>query len=114
YSTSFVAFWLFVRFHVYLAIFSAALIGWFLAWSLDRKVWQRAAVIGFLCLGLVLEFWCTLQLRSHWGKLRPYYNELVELTDWLGEHAAPEAVLANFGTSAAILAYSGCPIVLHP
>jgi hypothetical protein len=43
-----------------------------------------------------------------------YYDQLVELGEWLRTHAAPRPVLANFGVSAYILTYGQCPILLHP
>ncbi|MCX6309687.1 MAG: hypothetical protein NTY32_12965, partial [Bacteroidia bacterium] len=33
---------------------------------------------------------------------------------WLRRNVAPEPVLANFGVSAAIVTYGGCPVLLHP
>ena len=45
-------------------------------------------------------------------------DRYAEETDALMEHlrrfVAPEPVLANFGISAAIATYGGCPVVLHP
>lgn len=44
----------------------------------------------------------------------PYYRELEELNRWLRTSIPGEPVLANFGVSGSILAYGGCPVVLHP
>ena len=67
-----------------------------------------------LLLALTGETLNTLQRPEEQGRLNVYYRELNELTAWLRKNVAPEPVLANFGVSAAILAYGDCPILLHP
>ena len=43
-----------------------------------------------------------------------YAAETEELMEHLRTYVAPEPVLANFGISAGIATYGGCPVVLHP
>lgn len=105
---------LFVRFHVYVAIFGAALLGEF-AWHVHSgRGWGRWIMGPALTLGVLLEASHVLKDPGQWGRPNVYYKEVKELTDWLKEHVAPEPVLANFGVSGSILAYGECPIVLHP
>lgn len=111
---SLITFCFFVRFHVFFALFSAALMGWLAAWALEASWWKRIPVVMFLVFGLVAEAANTLHQPQRWGRGNVYYEELDELCTWLSEEVAPETVLANFGTSASILTYGGCPIVLHP
>ncbi len=49
-----------------------------------------------------------------WGRPNVYATETEALMDHLRTYAAPEPVLANFGISASIATYGGCPVVLHP
>jgi len=108
------SFVLFVRFHVYVAIFASAWTAWLLAWSLKRKAWVTWSVGVLVLLTVYIEWNHVLKEPARWGRPNVYYQELMELTDWLKEHVAPEPVLANFGVSAAILTYGHCPIILHP
>lgn len=114
YIASLVAFILLVRFHVFLAIFSAALLGWWAAWSLRRQWWVRLVVLALLVLGTAVEAAHVLKKPWRWGRPNVYYAEARDLTRWLLDHAAPDPVLANFGISASVAAYGGCPVVLHP
>jgi hypothetical protein len=50
----------------------------------------------------------------HWGRPNVYADETEALMKHLRTYVAPEPVLANFGISASIAAYGGCPVVLHP
>jgi hypothetical protein len=111
---SFVAYWLFVRLHVFTALFFAALLGAWVAWAVRRGALARAVVGVLLLLALVAEAGNTLRLPEKQGRLGVPYRELNELTAWLRAHVAPAPVLANFGVSAAVLTYGGCPILLHP
>lgn len=104
----------FVRFHVILAIFVAALTGVLAAGSTAWGGWRQWVCISAFSLGLVVEAGRVLSEPEKLGRTGVYYPELVGLTDWLREHGDGRTVLANFGTSGAILAYAGCPIVLHP
>lgn len=114
FSTTFIAFWFFARFHVYLALFSSALLGvWAGGIGRYRGLWRWGAG-GLLAAGLAMELVHTLHRPERWGRINVYYKELDELADWLKEHAAPDPVLANFGASAYIAAYGKCAIILHP
>lgn len=170
---SFIAFVFFVRFHVFLAITSAVLVGcgvardwskrdWFVVGMLaaiavalgynDRELlkglmrnhavllcltiagavmvalvvgWAskpfnrlRAFVLVIFLLALAGESYNTLRDRWRWMRTVEfpvdYYADLNEMTDWLREWIRGEPVVASFGVSGSILAYGGCPILLHP
>ncbi len=120
------AFVLFIRFHVFLAIFCAAILGWLGARAFPRKGESRRAdvvarwrIAGWIvCLllsfGIAAEAAHTLDRPERWGRNIPYVAEQVELAGWLRDNAPEAPVLANFGLSAFLLAYAGNPIVLHP
>jgi hypothetical protein len=111
YAVSLAAFVLFVRFHVFLAVFSAAILG---AWAASGRNWVlRVLVISALVTGMAVEAWYTLDRPERWGRW-VYYKEIEELTQWMHRYVRPEPVLANFGVSASILTYGECPILLHP
>lgn len=111
---SFAAFGLFVRFHVFAAIFAAALLGLWAARQSARPVLLRVFVLMLLMAGVVVEAAQVLyKPAERWGRF-VYYRELKELCSWLRRYASPEPVLANFGVSAAALEYGKCPILLHP
>ena len=112
--TSIVAYIFFVRFHVYVALFGAAWLGWWWAWASARGGKWAHGVRWVILLGLCLEAWPALARPGQWGRVNVYYRELEELTTWFKEHADREPVLANFGVSASILAYGDNPIILHP
>lgn len=112
--TSFLAFILFFRFSVFVAVFSAALLGLWAAWTTARFGWGRAAALAVLVGGGVGEMAHTVRNAGMWGPQGVLYPQLEELGAWLRAHAAPEPVLANFQTSGFVLAYGRCPIVLHP
>ncbi|NKB23630.1 MAG: hypothetical protein GKR87_04485 [Kiritimatiellae bacterium] len=120
YSTSLVTCLFFVRFHVYLSIFSSALLGWWVVWVNERTgpskrlAWTRQSLWVIILIGFVMEARNTLNRPDRWGRQGVYYAELNELNTWLKEHVSPEPVLANFGVSASILGYGNCPIILHP
>lgn len=111
---AFIGYWFFVRLHVFLVVFLAALVGWWAAWAGRRGPWARAAVAMAVLLMLAVETVHTVDRPEQYGRVGVYYRELSELTTWLRRNVAPESVLANFGVSAAILAYGDCPILLHP
>ncbi len=111
---SFVAYWFFVRLHVFTALFMAALLGAWVAWVARRGLLARAVVGVVVLLTLVAEAGNTLRRPEDQGRLGVHYRELNELTAWLRANVAPAPVLANFGVSAAILTYGECPILLHP
>lgn len=109
-----VGYWFFVRLHVFVILFMAAVLGWWAAWSVRRAWWVGVVVAIFLLLTLAMETANTIQAPEQQGRLNVSYRELTGLTDWLRKNVAPEPVLANFGVSASILAYGDCPILLHP
>ncbi len=114
FCSSLIAYVLFVRFHVYVAVFGAACVGWCWAWSVHRKGWAPCLVWPLVFIGLVAESSRTLADPGRWGRPNVYYREAIEVTDWLRDNGAPAPVLANFGISASVLSYGECPIVLHP
>ncbi|MFH0952969.1 MAG: hypothetical protein V1873_01425 [Verrucomicrobiota bacterium] len=111
---SLAAFVLLVRFHVFLAIFSAGVLGAWAAGAAVRRGWLRWVVLTILLAGMGAEAAHTLTRPERWGRTQVYYDELDDLVRWLGTHVVAEPVLANFGVSASILAYGKCPIILHP
>jgi hypothetical protein len=111
---SLLAFCFFVRFHVFLALFAAALAGCWVADAAGRATrWKVMAAVLLSC-GFVAEAGNTAYRPERWGRGNVYYAELKALAAWLREHAAPDAVLANFGTSGPVAAYGKCPVILHP
>ena len=112
---SLVAFILFVRMHVFAAIGFAASIGLLGAWGLRRRNILWRSLIAFLLLaGAAAEGANVLRDPVRWGTGQPYLKQRLELVDWLKANASGQAVLANFGISAFVLAYADCPIILHP
>lgn len=114
YAVSLLTFFLFFRFHVFVAIFGAALTGCGWAWATERGGWKLATAVAVGAVAFLMEAGQTLYRPERWGRSNVYYTELNELNDWLRKHAAPDAVLANFGVSASIAAYGKCAVVLHP
>jgi len=112
-GVSLIAFVLFVRFHVFLAVTSAALAGHGVAWALRRQGLARLVALAVL-VAVVGEARHTLVNPRQWARTMPYYGELKELNGWLRARIPGEPVLANFGVSGSILTYGGCPVVLHP
>ncbi len=131
---SLAAFILFFRFHVWLAVFASALVG---LWAGQLEAcggrWSRGLAMALLAFGWVVEAvqpWLGPLQRPHrdfdapeakkwagplfWGRPNVYAAETEALMDHLRKFDAPEPVLANFGISAGIAAYGGCPVVLHP
>ncbi len=131
---SFAFFILFFRFHVWLAAFACGMLGLWAGQLAGGEVrWARRAAVAALACGWLLEAsqpWRgPLRLRRpaveapearkwdgplFWGRPNVYAAETKELMDHLRKYVAPEPVLANFGISASIAAYGGCPVVLHP
>jgi len=130
---SLAAFILFFRFHVWLALFACGMIGLWAGTRAPRPVPGRRWIWILLAVGLAVEAWQPWmgpirrktrfeiapeakkwQGPLFWGRPNVYAKETEELTEYLRTHAAPEPVLANFGVSASIAAYGGCPVVLHP
>jgi len=113
-AVSLFGFVLFVRLHVFLSLYAAALLGLWAAWAARGGRWLRRGVAAALLAGLVVEGAQVVWQPERWGRGNVYYRELAELTQWLRENVAPEPVLANFGVSASILEYGQCPILLQP
>jgi len=107
------AFVLLVRFHVFVAVFAAAVLGVVLSWAWRRGFWIRWVSAVVLAAGMMWEGIHVVRQPLRWGRTMVYYQEANELIRWL-EGVRPEPVLANFGISASILTYGRCPIVLHP
>ena len=113
YAASLITFILFYRFHVFLAVFAAVGLGVLAGETIRRRDWIPWVVMPLLAFGVVVEALQVLRQPERWGR-GFYYDEVRELTRWMREHAAGRPVLANFGISASLAAYSGCPVVLHP
>ncbi len=108
------AFWLFMRFHVFLALFAAALLGCLGGWCARRTGWLRAALLALLAASITAEAAQTLGGAKYWGAAPAYLQQQRELTRWMRENITEETVLANFGLSAWLLAYGDFPVALHP
>lgn len=130
---SFAAFILFFRFHVWVAVFACGIVGLWAGLRVPGPTRVRWLVPAFLLAALAVEAWQPwvgpIRRRSRqeiapeaaqwqgplfWGRPNVYADETEALMDYLRKFAAPEPVLANFGISASIAAYGGCPVVLHP
>ena len=131
---SLVSFILFFRFHVWLAVFACGMVGlWAGQLQVAASRWSRWLAVAALAWGWGLEAsqpWCGPLFRRRiqevapdapkwegplfWGRPNVYATETEELMEHLRTYVAPEPVLANFGISASIAAYGGCPVVLHP
>lgn len=112
---SLIAFVLFVRLHVFAAIAFSASIGLLAAWAARRRnILVRVLLILILLGGVSVEAANVLRDPLRWGSGQPYLAERKELVRWLKTNAAGQPVLANFGISAFVLAYAGCPVILHP
>ena len=114
YIVSLVSYCLFVRFHVFVVIFGSGMLGMFTAWGVRQRMWVKVLVMGVLLVGVSIEAHHTASVPERWGRSNTYYREQKELLEWLEKHVAPMPVLANFGISASIVTYSGCPVILHP
>ena len=135
---SLVSYVFFFRFHVFLILAMSVVLG---GWAARMRSWNglRFFSSGFLLLAVLTgETWHTLRKADpvtyqekralasagktgRLDEVEPFLsmdpeqirfqNELVE---WLGREHRGEPVLANFGISGPILAYAGCPVLLHP
>ena len=131
---SLAAFILFFRFHVWLAVFACGTVGlWAGQWKAGDRRWCRGLTVALLAFGWLVEAsqpwrgpirWEESVVETpgapkwdgplYWGRPNVYAAETDALMDHLRKYVAPEPVLANFGISASIAAYGGCPVVLHP
>ena len=114
YVISLISYCLFVRFHVFLALFSAGLLGLLTNWTIRLRSGKRILLLSLVVLGLFGEAAHALTRPQRWGRTWVYYKELEELAEWFKALAEPAPVLASFGVGCSILAYGGCPIILHP
>jgi len=115
FSFSLFSFILFFRFHVWLVLFACALLG-LGAGQMEApgRRWIRWLWTVLLAGGLLMEAAQSWQEPLRWGRPNVYATETEALMTHLRKVAAPEPVLANFGISASIATYGGCPVVLHP
>ncbi len=111
---SFLAFVLFVRFCVFVAIFASAVLGLWAAAALRESRWRRWIVPGLIAASATAEWVYVAGKAPYWGAQLMFYPQMLELKDWLKNGVAPQPVLANFQTSGFVLAYGNCPVVLHP
>ena len=111
---SLLTFILFVRFHIFLVIFTSLLLGWCSCWALSRRRIIYFCLIPLLLCGIAVEAVNVLYLPERWGNVTPYLKQKKALVRWMRENNEGDAVLANFGLSAFLLAYADCPIILHP
>ncbi|MCG2660211.1 MAG: hypothetical protein L6437_08210, partial [Kiritimatiellae bacterium] len=111
---SLLAFVFFVRFHVFLILGFAALLGWLGYWVSVKRSFTRWLILVLLLVGVGVEAAHVMNSPARWGSVPVYLNEKRELCRWLRSNTAGEPVLANFGLSSFLLTYANCPIVLHP
>ncbi|MDD5679319.1 MAG: hypothetical protein PHW60_15220 [Kiritimatiellae bacterium] len=111
---SLLAFVFFMRFHVFLILGFAALLGWLGYWVSVKRSFTRWLILVLLLAGAGVEAAHVFDNPARWGSVPVYLNEKRELCQWLRTNAAGERVLANFGLSPFLLTYANCPIVLHP
>jgi hypothetical protein len=112
FGVSLVSFILFVRFHVFLGLAVAAVLG--AGWAMPLGPVRRAILRTATVVCLLVETGAVLADPARWGRPNVYYRELAECADWLRSEVAPRAVLSNFGPACTWLTRGGCPIVLHP
>lgn len=110
---SLVSFILFVRFHVFFAITSAALAGWMAGWAGRRTGWRRLVLICGMIVVAIAELGHVVNDPARWGR-EEYYPQLDELGEWMKDLGRGEPVLANFATSPTVLTYGRCPVLMNP
>ena len=103
-----------MRFHVFLVIFGAALLGWAGCWACAKRNLLRWIIIAILLSGIAAESAHVLDNPVRWGRGHVYLTQQQELAKWMRNNTLGEPVLANFGVSAFLLTYGKCAIVLHP
>ena len=113
-AISLLAFVFFMRFHVFLILGFAALLGWLGYWASVKRSFSRWLILVLLLAGVGVEAAHVMHNPARWGSVPDYLNEKRELCRWLRSNTAGERVLANFGLSPFLLTYANCPIVLHP
>ncbi len=106
---------LLVRFHVYAALTTAAVLGGCVAWAGRWRPLPRVAVVLSAALLVAAEAGATLGRAEVLGATPDFHDQLEEMAEWMRRNTPPgDVVLANFQTSPFVLAYGRRPIVLHP
>jgi len=111
---SLLAFVFFMRFHVFVILGFAALLGWLGYWVSVKRSFTRWLILVLLLAGVGVEAAHVFDNPARWGSVPVYAKEKQALCQWLRSNTAGESVLANFGLSPFLLTYANCPIVLHP
>jgi len=111
---SLLAFVFFMRFHVFLILGFAALLGWLGYWVFVKRSLTRWLVLVLLLAGVGVEAAHVFDNPTRWGSVPGYVKEKLSLCRWLRSNTDGESVLANFGLSCFLLTYANSPIVLHP
>lgn len=114
FGISLLAYVLFVRFHVFVAVAMAMIAGWACSRKALASWWLRGVALVLVLATVVAEGMHTTRNRYGMGRPNVYYQEMTDLAKWLEEHVSPEPVLANMGVSASIATYGKCAIVIHP
>lgn len=111
---SLLAFVFFIRFHVFLILGFAALLGWLGYWVSVKRSFTRWLVLVLLLAGVGVEAAHVFDNPARWGSVPVYLKEKQALCRWLRSNTNGESVLTNFGLSSFLLTYANSPIVLHP
>ncbi len=109
------AYGLFVKFHLFAALFAAPLAGLAAARGLSGP--RRRGIVEItvlLALSLTWESLNTVARAQGTISRAVEYADLKELVGWFGPDLPPAPVVANFPVSGPLLAYADTPIVLHP
>ena len=114
YGISLAAFALFVRFHVYVALFGCALLGGGAGVLICKRRMSGWIACMVAVAGVLVEAGQSLSQPWRWGRNDTYYKETEQLIEYIRNRDRNEAVLANFGISASVAAYAEKPILLHP
>ena len=112
--SSLLVFVFFMRFHVFLILGLAALLGWLGYWVSVKRSFTRWLILVLLLAGVGVEAAHVLNNPARWGSVPVYVKEKQALCRWLRANTDGASVLANFGLSSFLLTYANSPIVLHP
>ncbi len=114
FALSVAAYVLFVRFHVFVALFGSAVAGWTMA-RLAVPVRRATRVaLALVAVTVAVETGFLLAYAGQWRRTGVEHEHLQSLAAWLRRHADGQPVLAPFGVSGTVLAYGQSPILLHP
>lgn len=137
---SLIAYVYFFRFHVFLIAWMAVVMGGWASWAAARGGWRFPVSAVVILVTVAGEAWHTFRKADpvtmaekrtlaaqgapgarEAAKIEPFISMdpaqlrfQTELVEWLGREHRGDPVLANFGISGPILAYAGCPVLLHP